>query len=441
MNTDLVEKIISFDADLNLGDLDGAAHKIPGIYCILCVKNHIAYVGSSVNCKRRLLAHLSDLRNGKHFSGNMLCDFNKFGESAFVPFVIEYCDAARLPDREVFWLQKFGSKMLYNKHLMASDIPLHSENGIDPNSIISIANANGWKPDALRIRAKNLFPGEDWSIYSIVSEDRIPLLIIKRPAVALSEVAESIFKNGNQLTLYELAVSAGVNYDTIFRKAKRKFPETSWGKYTMVPKDVATEILAGTPINLIPPETHTRFRRYITEPSAISIANKKTPVTKNGKPEIAEYSHPAGSVEEIAVARPKNKTWVPYGLLVAPTVASVHNMFVVTRDLSGNWFDAVALTVVLSVSALGFVWYGARTWYTIALALLLIGYEAFCNLTRIYGGLMGVGGTWNPTRFMGLVTDIFGSGTHYTAIVLGGITALFLAAVQYAAVIEINKIK
>lgn len=133
------------------------------------------------------------------------------------------------------------------------------------------------------------------------------------------------------------------------------------------------------------------------------------------------------------------KTWVLYMLLISPTVASVHNMYIVTRDLSGNVWDAVALTVVLSVSALGFVWYGVRAWYTIALAGLLIAYEAFCNLTRIYGGLMGVGQSGNPTRFLGLVTDIFGSGSHCTGIVLGGITAAFLAAVQYAAVFELNK--
>lgn len=218
----------------------------------------------------------------------------------------------------------------------------------------------------------------------------------------------------NGITLAELAEQSGGKYDTIYRKAKRYFPEFEWSKDAPLSAD---------------------------QIAALSDGNKpeRRPPTKREKSVSSNTVHAKPGHKAKPVVRPKNKAWVPYALLIAPTVASVHNMFIVTRDLSGNWFDAVALTIVLSVSALGFVWYGARTWYTISLALLLIGYEAFCNLTRIYGGLMGVGSTWNPTRFMGLVTDIFGSGTHYTAIVLGGITALFLAAVQYAAVIELNK--
>jgi hypothetical protein len=129
-------------------------------------------------------------------------------------------------------------------------------------------------------------------------------------------------------------------------------------------------------------------------------------------------------------------------LLIGPIIASWHNMYLITHDLSGTPYDALALTAVLSASAIGFVWYGSRSWYIMAISALLIAYESFCNLTRIYGGLMGSGThTGNPTRFVGLVTDIFGTGTHQTAIFLGAFTAFFIAAVQYAAVFELNKSK
>lgn len=126
-------------------------------------------------------------------------------------------------------------------------------------------------------------------------------------------------------------------------------------------------------------------------------------------------------------------------LLIAPTAASVGNMYHITAALTGNHADAVLLTVVLATSAIGFVVAGIRSWWSIALAVLLILFESFCNLTRIYGGLMGVGTTWNPTRFLGLVTDIFNSGSHGTAVALGAFTAFFIAAVQYAAVFELNR--
>lgn len=194
------------------------------------------------------------------------------------------------------------------------------------------------------------------------------------------------------------------------------------------------------------PEKSASSNRVLSEEQAAILSgkqSKKTPdnVRKPKQEDQNTLTHQPPARQKTAAPKKNGRAWVLYFLLAAPTVASVHNMFAVTNDLSGNVFDAVALTIVLSVSALGFVWYGIREWHTIALALLLIAYEAFCNLARIYGGLMGIGTTGNPTRFMGLVTDIFGSGTHQTAIVLGGITALFLAAVQYAAIISINKTK
>lgn len=126
-------------------------------------------------------------------------------------------------------------------------------------------------------------------------------------------------------------------------------------------------------------------------------------------------------------------------LLLAPTSASVGNMYRITAHIAGNSTDAGLLTSVLACSAIGFVIAGIRSMWAISLAVLLIAFESFCNLTRIYGGLMGVGQTGNPTRFLGLVTDIFGSGTHQTAIALGAFTAFFIAAVQYAAIFELNK--
>ena len=154
-------------------------------------------------------------------------------------------------------------------------------------------------------------------------------------------------------------------------------------------------------------------------------------------------NQPAPATEAMPPAPGRAKpTWILYVLLIGPIVASWHNMYLITHDLSGTVYDAVALTAVLSFSAIGFVWYGVQNWYVMALAGLLITYESFCNLTRIYGGLMGSGTpTGNPTRFIGLVTDIFGTGTHGTAIFLGAFTAFFIAAVQYAAVFELNKSK
>ena len=125
-------------------------------------------------------------------------------------------------------------------------------------------------------------------------------------------------------------------------------------------------------------------------------------------------------------------------LLIAPTAASVTNMLHVTGEITGEPITAALYTVVLSITALGFTLSGIRSWVTVALAVVLIGYESFCNLTRLYFGLMG-GVTGNPTRFIGTVTRIFESGSHGTAIVIAAFSAAMLAAVQYTAILELQK--
>lgn len=242
-------------------------------------------------------------------------------------------------------------------------------------------------------------------------------------------------ENGNLsgITLAEFARKSDGKYNTVWRKAKVNFPAETWSASSILSAEHIRVLSAGRK-----KKASAELPRKTEQLKSDKQENQNT-LTRQPSEQAAEVAPPAR--QKTAAPKKNGRAWVLYFLLAAPTVASVHNMFAVTNDLSGNVFDAVALTVVLSVSALGFVWYGIREWHTIALALLLIAYEAFCNLARIYGGLMGIGTTGNPTRFMGLVTDIFGSGTHQTAIVLGGITALFLAAVQYAAIISINKTK
>lgn len=233
------------------------------------------------------------------------------------------------------------------------------------------------------------------------------------------------------VTLAELAETYGRKYDTIWRKAKRTFPGEAWTANSAVTEDVARILIGDVPAPrpaVSAPAKPREKKDIIRTESTIGV------------------NQPAPANEAIPPTPGRAKfAWRPVvlvALMIAPTAASVENMYSVTFSLSASAHSAIFLTAVLSVSALGFVVAGVRNWYTVGLAALLIAYESFCNLTRIYGGLMGNGTpTGNPTRFLGTVTDIFGTGTHGTAIFLGAFTAFFIAAVQYAAVFELNKSK
>lgn len=135
-----------------------------------------------------------------------------------------------------------------------------------------------------------------------------------------------------------------------------------------------------------------------------------------------------------SVVRPLTKyVGVLYFPLLLATVASVANMYLICLHLcNGDKLSAWVLTAVFSGSALAFIIARATGWWSQAVMWVLIGFESFCNMTGVYYGLLGRTGT--PTRFLSMVTDIFNSGTHYTAIALGFAMALIIGAVQIVSI-------
>jgi len=218
-------------------------------------------------------------------------------------------------------------------------------------------------------------------------------------------------------------------------------------KETLTAKDLAK--LEGVTVRAINTRWNANFRGQPFDSNAELSPEQVAKLREAGKRKIRKQraqqpgGKPAAASKPISTPpapRPvKKQTALLFVPLIAATAASVGNMYHITRALAGSAFDAWLLTSVLSTSALCFILAGMRSAWTIALAVLLIAFESFCNLTRIYGGLMGTGTTGNPTRFLGLCTDIFNSGSHGTAVALGAFTAFFIAAVQYAAVFQLNR--
>ena len=253
------------------------------------------------------------------------------------------------------------------------------------------------------------------------------------------------------LTLGQLADSLEKSPDTMrkhFVRTAKRLPELFPDKAFSVNRPVSDEQAAILSARKRPDAAKAKkkarleqatFSVFVAEPSPAP-----EPPAVEAKPEIT----PAAEAYEAMSAPQPNEApapghtrrpWAFWLILAAPTLASVRNMYHVTGDIAGDGVDAALLTVVLAIAAPGFIYAGVRAGWAVFLAIVLVAFESFCNLTRIYGGLMGVGTTGNPTRFLGLVCDIFGSGSHWTAVVLGGITALFIAAVQYAAIFELNR--
>lgn len=165
---------------------------------------------------------------------------------------------------------------------------------------------------------------------------------------------------------------------------------------------------------------------------------KSNPVVANVPP---PGQHETKQPEPNLVAKADDgwRKFILYTLMLIPAAASVQNMHGVTLDITGHWIAAVLLTGLFSGAPFLFVLAGVKNAPTGALVVCMVVYEGFCNLTRIYGGLTGFGKTGFPTRFLGLVTDVFGTGTHQTAVFLALIMAILAASTFYAAYFELNK--
>lgn len=359
----------------------------PGVYCIFNSESEMMYIGCSNSIKTRIYTHKRHLSNGEHVCKQMSADFVRNPDS-FVFFYIEYVDYSDygtlefhrsvLLNRETQYMKRVPHLRLYNNNVPVS-LSEKMLIGDTPKDLIKIHVSDIFRRLEMSpdsIRANGLTIQDEMTIGEAIK------FVRKRTVASGRWPQEKASLAIGYLTELEAQMGSGLDSESALRAS---------GDFDY-------------------------FGEYVVRVD-LPDAAKSLP------------------------ARPKIgwRECIIVGLLIAPTAASVRNMYTVTYHLSEHATDAVLLTTVLSVSALGFVAAGIRSWWAVALAVVLILFESFCNLARIYGGLMGTGTTGNPTRFLGLVCDIFASGSHWTAVVLGGITALFLAAVQYAAIFELNK--
>ena len=174
-----------------------------------------------------------------------------------------------------------------------------------------------------------------------------------------------------------------------------------------------------------------------------STAAPKTPAEK------AKKAAPA-VIREILPLAKKALQWTrcKAGLLVimaGTMVVSWQNMYAVTGELFAERSTAsLTLTGMLCLSPFVFSLAGMVEGKRKVLVVALGLFEAFCNTSRIYGGLtnfdnpnplhMGC-----PTRFLGLVCDLLGSGTIYTAKALSVLLSGLILWLFYTAIFGLKK--
>lgn len=97
---------------------------LPGVYAVYHRKRERWYIGSSGGMARRITAHVTLLRAGKHYNQRLQEDWVRDGEEAFAWMVIDFLPGASrdtIRDREYAWMHRIrkeqGIDALYNKRM------------------------------------------------------------------------------------------------------------------------------------------------------------------------------------------------------------------------------------------------------------------------------------------------------------------------------------
>ena len=221
-----------------------------------------------------------------------------------------------------------------------------------------------------------------------------------------------------QLTCKELAEQLGM-HPTNFHKLGK-------GASDVFNKEELIQFLSArvTPKGAWRPEKAAAAAALLERIQNGQSTNKRPDTPYTDKPDAARPIH----ITLPQNVKSRRLMWL-YLPAFAAAIASIDNMHLIFWHITGeSWLFSKVFTIVFSGSAFCFIASGITSTPIQVITWILVIWEAFCNMTGIYYGLLGRTGT--PTRFLGMVTDIFESGTHGTAIVLGVITAATLAGVQ-----------
>jgi group I intron endonuclease len=80
--------------------------KVSGVYCIENIENGKRYIGKGNNIRRRLAEHKKDLRKNNHKNDHLQKSWNKYGETHFIFYILEYCSCEETSQWEKYWIKE-----------------------------------------------------------------------------------------------------------------------------------------------------------------------------------------------------------------------------------------------------------------------------------------------------------------------------------------------
>ena len=247
-------------------------------------------------------------------------------------------------------------------------------------------------------------------------------------------------------TIEQICSEGGVNVDTV-RRACGRAGLTDFDK-SLPPTDA--QIQASVALQ--------RALQGGATTEAKPVVKKNAPAKKAA----ATVAVAAGVEKAVKAAKGWSVSRRTVGLgiiLLATMLVSWQNMYAVTGELfQENEKASLTLTGILCFSPFIFSMFGMAQGHIKVLVICLGIFEGLCNVARNFGGLTGFSsihkilytaqdgtahtvatGTGCPTRFLGLVCDLFNSGTVYTAKALAVLLSGLIFWLFYTALFGLKK--
>lgn len=128
-----------------------------GIYLVTNTVNGYAYIGSSVNLRKRWYLHRNDLKSGRHHNPRLLAAWNKYGAQAFTFQVLEHVsDKANLLKIEQAWLDKHdaANRRDYYNFCAIAGSQLGRKRSVETCKKLSVALTGKVASDATRAKQR-----------------------------------------------------------------------------------------------------------------------------------------------------------------------------------------------------------------------------------------------------------------------------------------------
>lgn len=320
MNISILENAISTSSALSVEGLSKEVGTFQsGCYCLYCRPNGRFYIGSSAYMGQRKSNHFSMLARSMHSNGAIQKDYNLHGKSAFTFFVLKNCEPIDLEKTERDLIASLKSPMMYNSNSFANrSNRTHLEN--------------------------SLLPIRETSANSMSDK-------MNKPHVS---------DNLPEGSLAWLAGMMGVNYDTLYRKARRRFPEIKWSSMTELTPE-QTRVLSekysirNKSISVLPAVTEDQDSVFDSDiPEVLSSAKS---AELSGKTERLKSAVPVRTAEKPTAPKPE-KLPTPDGVPAA-TENDTAEKEPILRAAARVSADILAFVIVIGHA--GLLWYDCAT--------------------------------------------------------------------------------